>query len=72
MKGSRPIMHNLQKQINKNLSGWHFSTISPCLFLSDHLSCLSHRKTRWIMLSLKICIFEDLGLHDYFDISSLV
>ena len=27
----------------------HFSAMGSWLFLVDHLSCLSHRKTRWTM-----------------------
>ena len=40
--------------------------MGPCRFLHEHLFCLSHRKTRWIMLvdnvGLEICI---LGTSNY-------
>jgi hypothetical protein len=46
--------------------------MGPCLFLVDHLFCLSHYKTRWTMsvdyVSLKIMSTWDLNLHGHSDI----
>ena len=46
--------------------------MGPCLFLLEHLFCLSHPKTRWTMLVdnidlKKICLFMELELHGHFD-----
>ena len=50
--------------------------MGPCHFLPYHLSCLSHRKTRWTMSMLLIMpknmSFEDLDLHGHSAIFSLV
>ena len=50
--------------------------MSPCLFLLEHLFCLSHWKTSWTMsvdnagpLNMS---FRDLEPHDRTDIFSLV
>ena len=46
-----------------------FLYTGPCLFLLEHLFCLSHRKTCWTMsmdnVGLKICLFGDLELHGH-------
>ena len=39
---------------------WYFSEMGTCLFLHEHLFCLSHDKTRWTMLvddvGFQICL----------------
>ena len=60
----------LPKQISlKKVILHHFSAMGPCLFLLEHLLCLSHRKTRWTMsvdnVGVKICIFGDFKLHGH-------
>ena len=50
--------------------------MGPCLFLPEHLFCLSHYKIRWTLLvdnvGLKICLLGDLELQSRFDIFPLV
>ena len=45
--------------------------MGPCLFLLEHLFCLSNRKTLWTMLvdniGLKSMSFGDLELHGHVD-----
>jgi hypothetical protein len=57
MKPPPPQQDPLKK---KNLLEEHFFAMGLCLFLLDHLFCLSHCKTRWTMsvdyVGLKICL----------------
>ena len=46
--------------------------MGPCIFLLEHLFCLSHHKTHWTMSVDNVGPTADLELHDHSDIFFLV